>query len=325
MEYAFFPVTLGQLGATLRYHDLAEGAFEAGAVHVTACYMNHPGLAMGYRLECDGATLVYATDHEPHSPHRGHPEDERHVALLTGADLVVHDAQYTLAEYPKKMTWGHSPAEQTVDFAVAAGVKRLALFHHDPLRTDDAIDALVAACRRRVEVLGGSLDVFGAAEGAVIDLGESTGDVRSLARAGARPLSPVKSPATPSVPPTVLIVDDDPMVVELLSETLRSEGLRLLSAGDGTEALSVIRAERPDLVLLDCSMPGLDGFEVCRAIRAEPDPAVQTMPVIMLTGLNEAEDTARGFAVGATDYLTKPFKTTHVRTRVQTWLVRSGA
>ena len=92
------------------------------------------------------------------------------------------------------------------------------------------------------------------------------------------------------MPPTVLIVDDDRTVVE---------------------------------VLLDCTMPGPDGFEVCRLVREESDPGLRAIPVVMLTALGEAEDTARGFAAGATDYLTKPFKTTHVRTRVLTWLARA--
>ena len=76
-------------------------------------------------------TVVYASDHEPHSRHqpsagagappaRVHPEDQRHVEFLAGADLVIHDAQYTLEEYPQKLTWGHSPAELAVDFALAA-------------------------------------------------------------------------------------------------------------------------------------------------------------------------------------------------------------
>ena len=321
MEYTFFPVTLGQLAATLRYHDLAEGVFEVGAVRVTARYMNHPGLAMGYRIECDGATFVYATDHEPHSPHRVHPEDERHVAFLAGADLVVHDAQYTLAEYPQKMTWGHTPAEQAVDFALAAGVKRLALFHHDPVRTDGEIDALVATCRRRVASVGGTLEVFGAAEGSMIDLNGRSRLAPSDGRAEGRSLVRAK----PLAPPTVLLVDDDPAVVDVLVETLAPEGFRLLIARDGDAALRTIRAEHPDLVLLDCTMPGPDGFEVCRTVREDADPALRAMPIVMLTALDAAEDTARGFAVGATDYLTKPFKMTHIRTRVHAWLLRAGS
>ena len=67
MEYTYFPVTLEQLGATTRYHDLVEGAFEIGQVYVLARYLNHPALTLGYRLEIGDVSLVYATDHEPHA------------------------------------------------------------------------------------------------------------------------------------------------------------------------------------------------------------------------------------------------------------------
>src|SRR5262249_6924694 len=84
MEYEYFPVTLAQMGATIRYHDLEEGAFSLGRVQVTTRYLNHPGLALAYRLETDGASVVYATDHEPHSVHADtpatgpvHREDQR--------------------------------------------------------------------------------------------------------------------------------------------------------------------------------------------------------------------------------------------------------
>ena len=140
--------------------SLARASFDLGTVQVTARYLNHPGIALGFRLEAGGIAVVYATDHEPHSRHQPeaadaaqllpvHREDQRHVEFLAGADLVIHDAQYTLEEYPSKLSWGHSPAELAVDFALAAGVKRLALFHHDPLRDDAAIDRLVERCRQR--------------------------------------------------------------------------------------------------------------------------------------------------------------------------------
>jgi len=118
MEYTYFPVTLGQLGATIRFHDLMERTHRIGGVSVTARYLNHPAVVLGYRLESDGATLVYATDHEPHgapaepeavasgsttstgSPGSMgmpvHDEDRRHVEFMRDADLVVHDGQYTL-------------------------------------------------------------------------------------------------------------------------------------------------------------------------------------------------------------------------------------
>jgi CheY-like chemotaxis protein/phosphoribosyl 1,2-cyclic phosphodiesterase len=330
MEYAYFPVTLGQLNATIRYHELTEGAFDLGTVQVTARYLNHPGLALGYRLEAGGVTVVYATDHEPHSRHQPavvdptqavpiHHEDRRHVEFLAGADLVIHDAQYTLEEYPSKLTWGHSPAELAVDFAVAAGAKRLALFHHDPLRDDAAVDQLVEGCRRRA--VAGGLEVFAAAEGQTIELAERKA---VTARAARQPEAAIAK-GVGAASATILLVDDDPEIVRLLTMTLQPEGFRLLPASDGNAALEIARAERPDLLLLDWNMPGRSGLEVCRALRAESDPDLRNVPVVLLTAQAEAEDTAAGFAAGVTDYVTKPFKPAHIRSRVHAWLRRKRA
>ncbi|MEE8251926.1 MAG: MBL fold metallo-hydrolase, partial [Gemmatimonadales bacterium] len=171
MQYTYFPVPLEQLNATVHYHDIVEGTFEIDDIRVTAQYLNHPALTIGYRLEVDGVLVVYATDHEPHSKQLAAGEqgpliagDERHARFLAGADLVIHDAQYTAEEYPSKTGWGHSTMESAVDTALSAGVRRLALFHHDPLRDDESVDRLVALARARVAASAGSLEVFAAAE-----------------------------------------------------------------------------------------------------------------------------------------------------------------
>jgi CheY-like chemotaxis protein/phosphoribosyl 1,2-cyclic phosphodiesterase len=321
MEYAYFPVTLGAMGATLRYHDLTESLFEVGGVRVAARYLNHPALALGYRLEADGVAVVYATDHEPHSRHQlgrpVHEEDRRHIEFLAGADLVIHDAQYTEEEYPAKMTWGHTAAEQAVDFAVAAGARRVALFHHDPLRDDDALDRLLEVCRARAAAAGSGLEVLAAAEGQVVVLERTT-----ALEAVSPPVPPGRAAvATPPLA-TILIADDDPEVVSVLAETLAPIGFRVFTAADGDTALSVARAERPDLVLLDWNMPGRSGIDVCRALRSDPDPRLRTVPVVLLTVRAEAEETGAAFAAGVTDYVIKPFKFAHIRSRIEAWLLR---
>src|SRR5262245_25183071 len=323
MEYNYFPVTLAQMGATIRFHDLAEGPFAVGSVRVVTRYLNHPALTLGYRLESGGVVVVYAADHEPHAPNPSagragdpppHAEDRRHVEFLAGADLVIHDAQYALEEYPEKRGWGHTPAEYAVDYAIAAGARRLALSHHDPLRDDDAVDRLVAACRQRAVAAGSALEVFGAAEGREVRLVGHDADASATA-------SPPE-PARHARALTILVADDDPTVVRLLVLALEQDGFRVVTASDGKTALEHARRERPALILLDWQMPGADGIAVTRALRGESDPALRDVPIVLITSQSGADNTAAGFAAGATDYLTKPFRPFHVRARVQAWLLR---
>ena len=327
MHRTYFPVPLGELAATIRYHELTEGTFNLDDVRVTTRYLNHPAPALGYRLEAGGVSVVYATDHEPHSRHhpeargeaaRVHREDERHIEFLRDADLVIHDSTYTLEEYPTRLSWGHTPAEWAVDFAVAAQARRLALFHHDPSRTDRALDDLVTRCRERVPGEDGP-EVFAAAEGqylVVVRPGTGSAAAATAATGTAeRGLSSDK--------PTVLIADDDADVMEVIVETLEPEGYRVLTATDGEVALQMARVERPDIVVLDWMMPGRDGLSVCREIRRDSDPKVAALPVVLITGRADAQDTAAGFDAGVTDYLTKPFKPAHLLARLQSWLMRS--
>jgi CheY-like chemotaxis protein len=337
MEYAYFPVTLEQLGATIRYHDLVEGVFDIGDARVTARYLNHPGLTLGYRVQAGGAVMIYATDHEPHagpqpetSSELGagipvlpvHREDQSHIEFLRGANLVIHDAQYTAAEYLQKVGWGHSPMEYAVDVALAAGVKRLALFHHDPTHDDDTLDRLVEVCRQRVAARHGTLEVFGAAEGLAIELSEGEG-IASLEADSTAPAAVDELTKASMDEKTILVVDDESDIVGLLIETLAAEGYRLLPAHDGNAALRLARSERPSLILLDWRMPGKDGLEVCRALRADPDPELRRVPVVLLTAQTGDENISAGFSAGVTDYLTKPFRPAHVRSRVRGWLLRS--
>ncbi len=108
--------------------------------------------------------------------------------------------------------------------------------------------------------------------------------------------------------PTVLIVDDEQhirLLIEQTLEELEDDGVQLLTARDGEEALGVVGAQRPDLVFLDVMMPKKNGFEVCEAIRR--DPALGGTKVVLLTAKGQAVDRERGMAVGADRYLTKPF------------------
>jgi len=118
---------------------------------------------------------------------------------------------------------------------------------------------------------------------------------------------------------TVLVVDDDPTVREVVVSYLRADGYAVVEAADGETALAVVGGDRPDLVVLDVMLPGVDGLEVCRRIRAGGD-----LPVIMLTALGEAMDRVAGLELGADDYLTKPFSPRELVLRVGSVLRRTG-
>ena len=117
--------------------------------------------------------------------------------------------------------------------------------------------------------------------------------------------------------PTLLVVDDRASNIELLIETLGKD-YTMRVATDGAATLNSVKKARPDLILLDIMMPGMDGFEVCR--RLKDDPALRDIPIIFITALNEDADEARGLALGAVDYITKPFTPAIVRARVRNHL-----
>jgi DNA-binding response OmpR family regulator len=104
---------------------------------------------------------------------------------------------------------------------------------------------------------------------------------------------------------TLLIAEDDPLLIPLLKATFRNSGLRVLTAGTGTQALDLARAERPDLVLLDVGLPEINGYEVCRALKTDPKTSV--IRVVMLTARAGLADQRLAAEAGADAYLTKPF------------------
>ena len=105
-------------------------------------------------------------------------------------------------------------------------------------------------------------------------------------------------------PPRVLIADDNPLNVDILQTRLAAHGYDILTAGDGERALALAREAQPDLLLLDVMMPGLDGIEVCRRLKADPD--LPFMPVVLVTAKTDSRDVVAGLEAGADEYLTKP-------------------
>jgi len=316
MEYSYFPVKLRDLRSRIHFTELEEGFFRVGGVLVETQYLNHTAPTIAYRLSAGGATIAYVTDHEPFwKPDKGllhHPGDQRHVAFMHEADLVIHDAQYTEDEYRGRLGWGHATPDYAVDVCLAAGVKRLALFHHDPTHDDTQMAAIEATARKRVADRGGALEVFAAREGMTVDVTgahsvERVTDGSALRRrliAGAR----------------VLVVMADETQVATIEETLGEDGIVALPVPDMRAALTRGSEHMPDLAVIDADLPAAVGLELLPALRTRLGR--EHFPVILL-----AEDPEgrldRGADDWATDYLPKPYSPPMLRARVRSWLART--
>lgn len=326
MEYAYFPVELSQLPAKITYCELAEGVHDIDGIRVITQYLNHPATTLGYRVEADGVAVLYLSDHEPYSDTLWradatpgaidsilHAGDRRHAEFMRGADLVLHDSQYTPAEYPAKKNWGHSTYEYVVELAAAAEVKRVGLIHHDPLHDDakvreiETLAKALAAERRR------GMEVFCAFEGGDVTVAPANEEMVSV--------SVAPTSLTPERRMRVLIVDDDANV-RLLVQAALSKTYTVVEAEDGEQCLAEMESTAPDLIVLDLTMPKMNGFEVLEIMRARADFA--NLPVLILTASGDESSTRAGFDAGAVDYLTKPFTIPQLTSRVHACLTRTN-
>jgi CheY-like chemotaxis protein len=326
MDYLYFPLGLDELQTTLHFHEVGEEIFNVGDVQISTQFLNHTILTLGFRITSGGATVVYVADHEPFSAnlYRAgvknpsladiiHAGDRRHVEFLSDADLLIHDAQYTNAEYAEKRNWGHSTAEYVLDVAMAAGVKQVVLSHHDPDHDDDFLDAVQKRCRERVRARGSKLKVALAREGLEIRLREAKDRAPEDTRS--------QGSSTLFRAARILVADDDPGLVHFIQAVLRKDNYEILAARDGEEAIEVSLREHPDLILLDVMMPKLNGYEVAQQLRGMAE--FQDVPIIMFTARADEEDIMRSFQLGVNDYIGKPAAPSLLRSRVRRWLLRS--
>jgi phosphoribosyl 1,2-cyclic phosphodiesterase len=143
----FFPVHLRNIPSHPEFRDTPTTTWRIGSAAVTAQLVKHPGPTVGYRVEENGAALAYLPDHEPalgSDLSTVEAEWISGIALAEGAAVLLHDAQYTQEEYGERVGWGHSRTEDVVTFARRAGSRRLVLFHHDPLHTDEQLERILA-------------------------------------------------------------------------------------------------------------------------------------------------------------------------------------
>ena len=151
-----FPVEIHDLPATVTFEDMPDEPVELNGLRFSAHPVSHPGTTLGYRVEGDGAVLAFIPDHEPALGVDLESLTSDWISgyqVAEGATLLLHDAQYSEAEYPQRMGWGHASVKQTVGFASMTGAEQLLLFHHDPAHTDADLDEL---CARACELWQGN-------------------------------------------------------------------------------------------------------------------------------------------------------------------------
>lgn len=139
-----FPIGLSEAPAEAVFEDVPREPWRIGSAVVEAQMVEHRGPTLGYRIEEEGRVLAYVPDHEPYltAALDDEPKWISGWALAAGADLLFHDSQYTEDEYAGRLGWGHSSGNHAAAFARAAAVRRLAMFHHDPMRSDEALEDL---------------------------------------------------------------------------------------------------------------------------------------------------------------------------------------
>jgi ribonuclease BN (tRNA processing enzyme) len=320
MESTYFPVALESLGATIRYWDLLQGTFYIDDIKVTTHHLNHPALTLAFRLEADGASIVYACDHECYAHEaadgsvRLEGPDLRHAEFAAGADLLIHDAQYTAAEYPKKVNWGHSTVEYAMRVAREAGVQQLALTHHDPLRTDDDLDLVLENARAAMLAAGSRIKVIAAAEGETIEV---------TRQALPFPVSEPLVTAEPELDTTesrhiALVCVRDPLVAELVADAIRSDrSIRIVNVATIDDVRAASANGRPAVAIFE-QAPGHDVLAMCREIAIDRADDRRRMPVLVVADREYPHDENSG----VDEWLVGQLSSTYTQAKLQAWVHR---
>lgn len=184
LQYSFFPVREAEMKAAISYQSLNfDQPVEVGDAIVTGTLLNHPVVNLGYRITCNGKSLFFTGDHEPHyniyePGDAGYAEyqvsiDERRNALdeaMRGVDALIVDCSYTREEYPSKKGWGHGHFDGAIAMALRVGARQLYCTHHEPTRSDDELEKIFAEVMARHAAQLGVLQVRLAREGMEVDL-----------------------------------------------------------------------------------------------------------------------------------------------------------
>lgn len=347
MSHEFFPLSLEELeqfGAEMNFMELREGALDLGDIHVTTQYINHTVLTLGYRLynKKTGKTMAYITDHEMfnqayangYKRTEKNTPDDRHADFFAGVDLLIHDSQYLAKEYAQKAGFGHGTVEYVVDMAMSVGVKKLALFHHDPNRTDDEVDEILLMSQERVLAAGSTLEVIAASDFMTLELKADPGvevpeaPLQSSWALATQPkfVSEKRSINSEVTALTEFVNSCNQEVVishsnRRLFDDLTKDGLRVTHINEDTSLLQSLPDSRPSLLLVsyEGEEAGENVIEHCQSIRECRGCWGKNVPYIVSVKNQETLEELRdsGNAVGITDWVVEPFSPAYIRTRIR--------
>jgi len=166
----FLPIDYDDLHAKLNFNDLLPAPFEIDTVTIVPIALSHPNYAKGFKFIEDGKSFVFFTDHELQFKHPGALDYGDYVQFVKHSDLLFHDAEYSVKEYERTKSWGHSTYEDAVQLAIDSDVKMLGLFHHNQDRTDDQITDFVAHCNNILDNVGSDIKCFAVSSDTIIEL-----------------------------------------------------------------------------------------------------------------------------------------------------------
>lgn len=325
MNYTYSPISLSDMGANIKYQELVEGVLDIDDIRIKTQFLNHPALTLGYRIEVDDVVVVYVCDHEPVCQ-KGIPDKQdlqdkeaRHINFLRGADLVIHDAQYTADEYEPKIGWGHSTVEYAVAVCAKAGVRQLALTHHDPQRSDKQIDTLLEEAKTKLSRTDSPLEILAASESLTLEITPAEGGRAKLHSSG----FPAQAPEQTAIKQHYVILGTlRPDADKVIRAAASAESIAIQTISSiSTEAIPSLAAS-PSLIILDTHTPRREISEILAVANSNKAKDAPQTPVIVIAhddqeGLNEVEISSI-----TTDWMAWPFSEQYARTKLRSWILR---
>ena len=325
MNYTYSPITINDMGAQIEYKELVEGVFEIEDVRISTRYLNHPALTLGYRLEADDVSVVYACDHEQVSK-KAVPgaeeltnQESSHINFLRGADLVIHDAQYTAEDYDEKAGWGHSTAEFAIAASLQAGVRQLALTHHDPMSHDKKISSVIDKLRNELNNNRSNLELVAAAEGLTLDVSPAENQKVQSAGDG----FPAEAEDQSAIREHSLFLGTiHPDSDKVIRRAAIAENIPIRTVNSSDEAYG---EQTPSLIIIDAQTPQEERHEIHRIVSNQMRADQPEVPVVVVSyGEDERQQADEEIKELATDWMTWPFSEQYARTKLSAWMLRAN-